>query len=99
MATLHVLSHSPFSDSRLSSCLRLLGAEDGLLLSGDAVYALQAGTLQRQALELMPDTIGLFALSEDLQARGIDAPQRAVAVDYAGFVELSCRFSKVNSWL
>ena len=39
MATLHLLSHSPFSDSRLSSCLRLLGADDGLLLTGDAVYA------------------------------------------------------------
>ncbi|MGE8360243.1 sulfurtransferase complex subunit TusB [Pseudomonas sp.] len=99
MATLHVLSHSPFSDSRLSSCLRLLGADDGLLLSGDAVYALQAGTLQRQALELMPDSIGLYALDEDLQARGIAAPDRAQAVDYAGFVELSCRFAKVNSWL
>lgn len=99
MATLHVLSHSPFSDSRLSSCLRLLGAEDGLLLSGDAVYALQAGTLQRQALELMPDSIGLYALAEDLQARGITPPERAQAVDYPGFVELSCRFAKVNSWL
>lgn len=99
MATLHVLSHSPFSDSRLSSCLRLLGANDGLLLSGDAVYALQPGSAQRQALELMPDNIGLFALDEDLTARAISAPQRVQVVDYAGFVELSCRFDKVNSWL
>lgn len=99
MATLHVLSHSPFSDSRLNSCLRLLGANDGLLLSGDAVYALQPGSAQRQALELMPETIGLFALAEDLSARAIDAPQRAQVVDYPGFVELSCRFDKVNSWL
>ena len=40
MATLHILSHSPFADSRLASCLRLLGAQDALLLCGDAVYAL-----------------------------------------------------------
>lgn len=99
MATLHVLSHSPFSDSRLSSCLRLLGPDDGLLLSGDAVYALQPGTAQRQALELMPAGIALFALAEDLGARGLDASPRAQAVDYPGFVELSCRFDKVNSWL
>ena len=40
MKTLHVLSSSPFSDNRLSSCLRLLGSGDGLLLCGDATYAL-----------------------------------------------------------
>ena len=40
MSTLHVLSHSPFTDTRLSSCLRLLGSADGLLLCGDAAYAL-----------------------------------------------------------
>ncbi|AYC33088.1 sulfurtransferase complex subunit TusB [Pseudomonas cavernae] len=99
MATLHILSHSPFSDSRLSSCLRLLGAHDGLLLSGDAVYALQPGSAQRQALELMPDSIALFALDEDLQARALQAPARLQAVDYAAFVELCTRFDKVNSWL
>lgn len=53
MTTLHLLAHSPFTDSRLSSCLSLLGSHDGLLLTGDAVYALQPGTAQRQALELM----------------------------------------------
>jgi tRNA 2-thiouridine synthesizing protein B len=99
MATLHMLSHSPFSDSRLSSCLRLLGPNDALLLCGDAVYALQPGSAQRQALELMPNSIGLFALDEDLNARAIDSPLRLQVVDYAGFVELSCRFDKVNSWL
>lgn len=99
MATLHVLSHSPFTDSRLSSCLRLLGNQDGLLLCGDAVYALQPGSAQQQALELMPASIELYALDEDLQARGLTAPSRAKPVDYSGFVELSCRFSKVNSWL
>lgn len=99
MATLHLLSHSPFSDSRLNSCLRLLGANDGLLLCGDAVYALQVGTTQRQALELMPDSIGLFALEEDIQARAIEPPTRVQLADYPAFVALSCRFDKVNSWL
>lgn len=99
MATLHVLSHSPFSDSRLSSCLRLLGPTDGLLLCGDAVYALQPGTALRQALDRMPTGIGLFALDEDLCARALAAPTRVQVVDSPGFVELSCRFDKVNSWL
>jgi tRNA 2-thiouridine synthesizing protein B len=100
MTTLHLLSHSPFTDSRLSSCLRLLSLHDGVLLSGDAVYALQAGTAQRHALELMPDAIGLFALEEDLHARAIsDLPARVRCLDYPAFVELTLRYAKVNSWL
>lgn len=99
MATLHILSHSPFADSRLASCLRLLGADDALLLSGDAVYALQPGTANLQALQLMPGSIALNALDEDLAARGLQAPERVQAVDYPGFVELCTRYAKVNSWL
>lgn len=100
MSTLHLLSHSPFADSRLASCLHLLGSGDALLLSGDAVYALQTSTAQRQALELMPDGIGLFALEEDVTARGLaDLPERLQIVDYHGFVELCCRYTRTNAWL
>ena len=100
MSTLHLLSHSPFTDSRLTSCLRLLSVHDGLLLSGDAVYALQAGTAPRHALELLPDNVAVFALAEDLQARAIsDLPARVRSLDYPAFVELTLRYAKVNSWL
>jgi tRNA 2-thiouridine synthesizing protein B len=100
MSTLHLLSPSPFADGRLVSCLHLLGAGDALLLSGDAVYALQTATAQRQALELMPDGIGLFALDEDVAARGLeDLPERLQQVDYTGFVELCCRYARTNAWL
>ncbi|WP_313025967.1 sulfurtransferase complex subunit TusB [Pseudomonas lopnurensis] len=100
MATLHLLSHSPFADDRLASCLPLLGADDALLLSGDAVYALRANTRQRQALEKLPETVALFALEEDVRARALEAlPARVTLVDYPGFVELSCRYERVNSWL
>ncbi|MEL7559694.1 sulfurtransferase complex subunit TusB [Stutzerimonas chloritidismutans] len=100
MATLHLLSHSPFSDDRLASCLRLLSVDDALLLCGDAVYALQHGTSQRQALELMPDSIELFALEEDISARSLCAlPTRLQQIDYENFVELCCRFERTNSWL
>lgn len=100
MATLHLLSHSPFTDGRLASCLRLLVAGDALLLCGDAVYALRDGTDQRYALQSMPDDIGLYALEEDLAARALDAlPTRVLTVDYADFVELCCRYERTNSWL
>lgn len=99
MATLHILSHSPFADSRLASCLRLLGTDDALLLSGDAVYALQPDTANLQALQLMPASVALYALDEDLAARGLQPPERVSAVDYPAFVELCTRYAKVNSWL
>ena len=95
MSTLHVLSHSPFSDTRLDSCLRLLGSDDALLLSGDAVYALH---LQGSALTVLEDKT-VFILEEDLQARNLECPQWATGVDYPAFVELSIRYDKVNSWL
>lgn len=99
MATLHILSHSPFADSRLASCLRLLSADDGLLLTGDATYALQPGTANLQALQLMPATIALHALDEDLAARGLQVSERVQVLDYPAFVELCTRYDRVNSWL
>ena len=95
MSTLHVLSHSPFSDTRLGSCLRLLGSDDALLLCGDAVYALLPVSGTRTSLE--DKTV--FILEEDLLARNLDCPQWATCVDYPAFVELSIRYDKVNSWL
>ncbi|MDD0972263.1 MULTISPECIES: sulfurtransferase complex subunit TusB [Pseudomonas] len=97
MSTLHVLSHSPFGDERLTSCLRLLGASDALLLSGDAVYALQPGTAPFSALESRK--VKLFVLAEDAQARAVQVPDWAEAIDYPAFVELSIHHDKVNSWL
>jgi len=96
MSTLHVISHSPFGDNRLASCLRLLGPRDGLLLCGDAVYALNPGTATVAGLASLGPR--LYALAEDLQARAIaDSP--ATSVDYPGFVALSLDYDKVNSWL
>lgn len=99
MTTLHLLSRSPFVDGSLNSCLRLLAAGDGLLLTGDAVYALQANTAPWVALHQLPDTVPLFALLEDVEARAMAVPERVQVVDYRAFVALTLTFSKVNSWL
>ena len=95
MSTLHVVSHSPFSDTRLGRCLRLLGSEDALLLCGDAVYALQ---LQGSALTSLEDK-NVFILEEDLLVRNLECPIWATGVDYPAFVELSIHYDKVNTWL
>jgi tRNA 2-thiouridine synthesizing protein B len=98
MSTLHVLSHSPFTDTRLSSCLRLLGSQDALLLCGDAVYALQPGTAAWAELAGR-EALALFVLEEDLLARGIELPSGAKAIDYPAYVELTLAHDKVNTWL
>ncbi|MBP0945428.1 sulfurtransferase complex subunit TusB [Pseudomonas alliivorans] len=98
MSTLHVLSHSPFTDNRLESCLRLLGENDGVLLCGDAAYALMPSGPVSQTLQQTGSQL-LFVLDEDLKARNLALPDGITRVDYAGFVELSIRFDKVNTWL
>ena len=92
MATLHVVSHSPFTDSRLTSCLRVCGAEDAILLCGDGAYGLHNPALQIQGVKV-------FVLAEDMQARNLPLPDWADSVDYPGFVQLSLDYDKVNSWL
>ncbi|MEB0042089.1 MULTISPECIES: sulfurtransferase complex subunit TusB [unclassified Pseudomonas] len=99
MSTLHVLSHSPFTDSRLTSCLRLLGTEDAILLCGDAAYGLRQDCAPFKALEAHSASLKLFVLEEDLIARNLALPLWAESVDYPGFVALSMRFDKVNTWL
>lgn len=99
MATLHVLAHSPFTDGRLASCLRILGAADGLLLCGDAVHALQTGSSAWPPLQTLAQNGRLYALKEDVSARAIAAAEPVQRIDYAAFVQLSLDFDKVNTWL
>ncbi|TFY95074.1 sulfurtransferase complex subunit TusB [Pseudomonas nabeulensis] len=92
MPTLHVVSHSPFSDNRLASCLRVCGSQDAILLCGDGVYGLHDPDLPAKGVKV-------FVLAEDHQARNLSLPDWAVSVDYPGFVQLSIDYDKVNSWL
>ncbi|MNE67108.1 DsrH like protein [compost metagenome] len=63
------------------------------------MYALQPGSEPLRQLAERQLATRLFALEEDLLARAIDPAGSAQAIDYSGFVELSIRFDKVNSWL
>lgn len=95
MATLHLLSQSPWRQP-LDSVLRLLGADDGLLLCGDACHALQPGS---DAWAQLRGRTRLYALEEDLLTRGLAAPEGVTAVDYPAFVALCVQYDKVNGWL
>lgn len=99
MSTLHVLSHSPFADTRLSTCLRLIGTEDAILLCGDGTYALTESSGPFKALEARIGEFTLFALDEDINARSIPVPHWVKTVDYPAFVALSIQYDRVNTWL
>ncbi|KVV05257.1 MULTISPECIES: sulfurtransferase complex subunit TusB [unclassified Pseudomonas] len=99
MSTLHVLNHSPFSDSRFGSCLRVMSTHDALLLCGDAAYALQPHSRAHETLDSMKAELKLFVLDEDLVARNLQCPDWATRVDYPAFVALTIGYDKVNTWL
>lgn len=100
METLHILSHSPFSDGRFSSCLSLFGKQDGLLLTGDAVYGLTPESQPFQAINRLSIDAAVYALSEDIFARNIAcASNRIKLIDYTEFVSLCCQYKRTHSWL
>lgn len=91
MSTLHLLnSHS--SDT-IDQCLRCLGANDALLLTGSGVYCHSHERLQALSCPI-------YALEEDVLAAGlqtaVDTP--ISLVDMAGFVGLTETHLRQISW-
>lgn len=98
---LHILRHPPQGDSRFASCLRVLDSRQSLLLTEEAVYALLPGTQPADSLGLLPHSVDLYVLENDVLARGLalDAlPSRVKRIDYLGMVELCITHPKVVSW-
>jgi tRNA 2-thiouridine synthesizing protein B len=98
---LHILRHSPATHPSFNCWLRTVGPGQSLLLIEDAVYGLLPDTRSVDALRLLPGSVKLFALENDLLARGLaldDLPGRVMVVDYLRMVELCVEHSKVISW-
>lgn len=98
---LHILRHSPHSESRFASCLRAINPGQGLLLIEEAVYGLLPHTTARNTLEYLPSAVHIYALGADLQARGLaldDLPSRVTIINYPMMVDLCQEHNKVVSW-
>ncbi|MDT8400031.1 MAG: sulfurtransferase complex subunit TusB [Pseudomonadales bacterium] len=97
---LHTVNKSPFRSDTLSSCLRLALPGSAILLLEDGVYGAMDNPQNRKLLAHLSHSHELFVLEEDLTARGItgNIMPGIKKTDYAGFVELSLRFSKVLNW-
>lgn len=83
------------SCAALSACLPLLEDGDALLLIEDGIYA-----MLNPAVGKLHDGIHLYALADDLVARGMQqrVPERFARANYNDFVQLCCDHDKVVNW-
>lgn len=66
----------------------LISVNDGVIYIENGVYGMdkdQSGTT-------------CYALTPDIEARGLGLPKDVQGVDYTGFVELCTRYDKVVTW-
>ncbi len=104
MKTLHILNKSPKHAFPASQCARFYSQHDSILLIEDAVYYTLPTTyplfLAITELRALPTKPTIYALKEDIDARGISetTPNDVKLVTYEGFVELTASHDKSASW-
>lgn len=94
---LHTLSQSPWKVD-IQGMLRLVNEDDALLLLSDGVVAAVEDNRFLDILLAAPITI--YALKEDLEARGLSGQisNDIVSVDYTHFVRLSVQHQGQLAW-
>ncbi|MGR6873956.1 sulfurtransferase complex subunit TusB [Pseudomonas sp. HK3] len=94
--TLHLIQKSPFSNSALKDCLAIINTNDSVLLMQDGVYACK----DKAFIDLANSTASnkIYALTDDLRARGVDAIDHLQTINYTEFVELCAHSNNVISW-
>lgn len=95
---LHTINKAPHSSNAFDACLRICGGEAAILLIEDGVLAALADS--EAAARLCATTNRVYVLLPDAAARGLDGriASGITGVDYAGFVQLCCEHSSVQSW-
>jgi len=93
---LHILNRAPGTSLAYRDTLAGMGPDDRLLLIEDGVL----GALPSQVRHFTPVNGRLFALREDLAARGLEGrcDETVQVVDVDGFVELTEEADKTVSW-
>jgi tRNA 2-thiouridine synthesizing protein B len=99
--TLHTVNKSPLERNALESCLIHAKAGSAILLLEDGVYGAMIGTTFTPRIEYALQTLKIYALRADVDARGIREKLigQVQLVDYGGFVDLATEHSPIVSWL
>jgi len=102
MSILHTVNKSPFEKNNLESCLRYAKSGSAILLIEDGIYAALAGTSFEKKVMTAMDELDVYCLAPDMKARGFSSANMIDGiklVDYAGFVDLTVEYDKVQAWL
>ncbi len=98
---LHTVNKSPFQQTTLASCLRLIAPGDVLLLIEDGVYGATPGHSQEADVSKLTErNIRVYALENDILARGLTYHLLSAVslATFDEFVSLSVTADKVHSW-
>lgn len=97
MNTLHLLNESPFSSNVFKTALAFIHKQDGILLTGNAVYILQSNSSLLS--QMSQSSIKIYALDEDIEARAITPLANDIKIiNYSEFVMLCTEYNKVVTW-
>jgi tRNA 2-thiouridine synthesizing protein B len=102
MAMLHTVNKSPFERDALGSCLTHALAGSSILLLEDGVIGAVEGNAFADQIKGAMSNVSVYVLGEDLHARGLTDDKvidGITVVDYKGFVDLTAKNDKVQSWL
>lgn len=99
MSTLHIVSSSPFQTRALQSALKVALKGDAILLIENGVYAAVDGPEMAQMLAGAADSLRVYALVEDLNARALPSlGKHVIKASYTDFVQLVCQHHNSVSW-
>ena len=102
MSTLHTVNKSPFATQTLVSCIDHTLKGDAILLIEDGVYGALAGSAVAEAVKARAGEVAIYVLTEDAQARGLDAGKllgEVTGTTYEGFVDLVAEHDRTQAWL
>lgn len=101
MSILHTVNKSPFTNNVLKTCLEICSESDSILFLEDGVYGTMPNApLNDLLLAHVNRGTNVFALSNDVQARGLSQKisDFIQLVDYEGLVKLATHHRCIQSW-
>ncbi|RLA08709.1 MAG: sulfurtransferase complex subunit TusB [Gammaproteobacteria bacterium] len=99
---LHLVNKSPFEKNSLKVAISCALNKSAILMIEDGVYGAVSDAKHSDMVKTAMNKSDFYVLKEDTQARGIDESKiidGIQLVDYAGFVELSTKYDKIQSWV
>lgn len=97
---LHIIQTSPFQSQTLEACLQNSSVSDVILFIENGVLALLHHSQFSHQLAKQQESITLYALKSDVDARGI--AEQIIAnvelIDYKTFVELTIAHYPISTW-